>query len=203
LIAALRTSVAVTLLACAWMHVAAGRASAECFGETDPWPSFRAAVPTAQRIISGEVLPPDSASGSTGYLAAFRFRVIDVLRGPVPAGGVLPIVGLRSGLPLTICSDSEAMLLPGDVVVFAFDALGPDGVTRINTLAYIRKAGASVLSNVETITPAELERIAATAAPSRPAPPVGVLLVTAAVVLLTLFTAAVFLRRTGSDSAPP
>jgi hypothetical protein len=127
--------------------------------------------------------------------------VIDVLRGPVPDGGVLPIVGLQSGLPLTVCSDSVAMLLPGDVVVFAFDAQGPDGVTRINTLAYIRKAGASVLSNVEAITPAELERIAGRAAPSGPAPPVGVLLVASAVLLLTLFGAAVFLRGIGSDSS--
>lgn len=71
-------------------------------------------------------------------------------------------------------------------------------MTRINTLAYIHKAGASVLSDVETITPAELERIAATAAPSGPAPPVGVLLVAAAVLLLTLFSAAVFLKGTGT-----
>ena len=200
---ALLKSVAIALLACAWMHVAAGRVSAECFGETDPWPSFRAAVPTAQRIISGEVLPPESASGPTGYLAAFRLRVVDVIRGPVPDGGVLSIVGLRSGLPLTVCSDSVAMLLPGDVVVFAFDALGPDGVMRINTLAYIHKAGESVLSNVETVTPGELELMAGTAAPSGPAPPVGVLLVAAAVLLLTLLSAAAFLRGTGSDSSSP
>jgi hypothetical protein len=170
--------------------------SAECLGETDPWPSFRAAVPTAQRIIAGEVEPPDSASGSAGYLAAFRLRVIEVLRGPAPAGGSLQIVGLRSGLPLKVCADTVATLLPGDVVVFALDAIGPDGATPMNTLAYLQKAGDSILTDVETITPAELQRLVHESARRDEWPWVGIVLAGTGALLLVGIGGLLLLLRT-------
>lgn len=92
------------------------------------------------------------------------------------------------------------MLLPGDVVAFAFNALGPDGVTRINTLAYLEKAGASILTNVESITPRELNLIAGTAAPPT-APSVPAVLIVAAAILLTLLSLSVFLVWGGRSSS--
>jgi hypothetical protein len=65
---------------------------------------------------------------------------------------VVDIVGLKSGLPLTICADTVVTLLPGDVVALALNATAADGATRINTLAYLRKAGESDLVGVEDIT---------------------------------------------------
>jgi hypothetical protein len=140
------------LLVLAWLSLTAVPVSAECMGPTDPWPSFRSAAPSAEQVIVGEVLPPNDASGSTGSLAVFQLRVTNVLRGPAPPGGVVDIVGLKSGLPLTICADTVVTLLPGDVVALALNATAADGATRINTLAYLRKAGESDLVGVEDIT---------------------------------------------------
>lgn len=112
-------------------------------------------MPTAQRIIVGEVLGPDF-DDSPGYMAGFRLQVIDVLRGPASPDGMLHVVGLRSGLPLTVCADTVVTLLRGDVVVLALDAVAPDGATRINTLAYLRRQGDSLMVDVEDITAEEL-----------------------------------------------
>lgn len=157
-----RQRAVITLLAAvALLHVGSPRALAECFGESDPWPSFREAIPSAQRIVVGQVVAP--IGGSTGYLAAFDLRVTHVVRGPLVGSEHLEIVGLKSGLPLTICADSVATLLDGDVVAIAFDAVAPDGRTQINTLAYLRRAGESILTGVEDID--MLELVARAAAP--------------------------------------
>lgn len=166
-------TIASLVLGSAWLLTTATSVSAECTGPTDPWPSFRAAVPTAERIIAGEVLPPVSANDSTGYRAVFTIRVIDVLRGPAPAQPFVEIVGLRSGLPLTVCASSTATLLSGDMVVFALGAIATDGVTRINTLAYLREPAESILTGVERITAAELDAITRPPVPAQDEPAIG------------------------------
>lgn len=162
------TALVPVVLVLAWLSLAAVPVSAECIGPTDPWPSFRSAAPSAEQVIVGEVLPPNDASGSTGYLAAFQLRVVNVLRGPAPPGGVLDVVGLKSGLPLTICADTVVTLLPGDVVALALNATAADGVTRINTLAYLRKAGDSDMVGVEDVTLEDVTAI--TSADGQPGP---------------------------------
>jgi hypothetical protein len=138
---------------------------------------------------------PLAGADSGGYHAAFRLRVIDVFRGPAPPDGVLDIVGLKSGLPLTVCADSEAILLSGDVVVFAFDALGPDGDTKINTLAYLNRAGKSLLTDVEDISGEELSSLRPTES-SAPWPGVGVAVFAGA---LALIAVGVFTSRRASS----
>ncbi len=189
------------LLGCAWLLSTATPASAECFGPTDPWPSFRAAVPTAARIFAGEVLPPVSAYDSTGYRAVFTLRVIDVLRGAAPAQPFVEIVGLRSGLPLTVCASSTATLMSGDMVVFALDAIAPDGVTHINTLAYLREPAESVLTDVERITAAELEAIARPPVSTQNQAPIGALLAMAGGLVVVGISAALLRRRSHRTAA--
>jgi hypothetical protein len=178
-----------------WLFWAATPVGAECTGPTDPWPSFREAVPTAQRIIAGEVVAPDDASKPTGYLAAFQLRLIRVLRGPTPPGGALDVVGLQSGLPLTVCADTVVTLLPGDVVILALDAMTPDGVTRINTLAYLHREGESVLADVEDITMDEVVARAGVVDESDAWPSLDLPLVLGGVAIMLLLLGAGLLRQ--------
>ncbi len=87
-----------------------------CPGHVDDGPG--GACRSAARIVVGEVVAPDGAG--TGYLAAFKLRVTQVVRGPAVGSEAIEIVGLRSGLPLIICADSVMTLLPGDIVAIAF-----------------------------------------------------------------------------------
>jgi hypothetical protein len=130
--------------------------AAECVGPEDPWPSFRSAAPSAERIIVGVVLAPTNSSDSTGALAAFRLRITSVLRGPASPGDVLDIIGMKSGLPLTVCAQTVLTLVPGDVVALALNAKADDGATTINTVAFLRKAGETYVVDVEELTFGEL-----------------------------------------------
>ena len=109
---------------------AAGPVAAECT-RLDPWPSFREAVRTADRIVVGEV--NDSYKVASGdhtvtYVVAqgqdmllFDLRVIEVVRGR--SAPVLEFrEPVRSGAPLKFCQDSHLYVNAGDVIALAFDA---------------------------------------------------------------------------------
>jgi hypothetical protein len=139
-------------LALLWIMFMVRPVAAECMGLEDPWPSFRSAAPSAEQIIVGVVLAPTNSSGSTGALAAFRLRITNVLRGPASPGDVLDIIGMKSGLPLTVCAQTVLTLVPDDVVALALNAKADDGVTTINTVAFLRKAGETYVVDVEELT---------------------------------------------------
>ena len=75
-----------------------GVAVAECMGY-DPWPSFKAAVPSAKMVFVGSVV-----GEPTGYGSVFRLRVDEALRGNPPVE--MEFRGFKSGVPLSICNDS-------------------------------------------------------------------------------------------------
>ena len=160
-------------LALLWIIFMARPVAAECIGPEDPWPSFRSAAPSAEQVIVGVVMAPANSSGSTGALAAFRLRITNVLRGPASPGDVMDIIGMKSGLPLTVCADSVLTLVPDDVVALALNAKADDGATTINTVAFLRKAGESDLVGVEELTFGDLTALVSPAEPptEQPAEP--------------------------------
>lgn len=144
--------VVVALVAATMVHLTAPRVAAECT-QSDPWPSFRGAAPTAARIVVGEVVE-DRDPNSDLYVAVFGLRVDTVLRGPPYPENVIEIRHLHSGLPRVIC-ESVARVLIGDVVAFAFDARDPTG-RPINAFAYIRGVPNEMVPGIERITWDEL-----------------------------------------------
>jgi hypothetical protein len=160
-------------LALLWIMFMVRPVAAECVGPEDPWPSFRSAAPSAEQVIVGVVMAPATSSGSTGALAAFRLRITNVLRGPASPGDVLDIIGMKSGLPLTVCADTVLTLVPDDVVALALNAKADDGATTINTVAFLRKAGESDLVGVEELTFGDLMALVSPAEPptEQPAEP--------------------------------
>jgi hypothetical protein len=147
--------------------------AAECTGLEDPWPSFRSAAPSAEQVIVGVVLAPANSSDSTGALAAFRLRITNVLRGPASPGDVLEIIGMKSGLPLTVCADTVLTLVPDDVVALALHAKADDGATTINTVAFLRKAGETYMVGVDELTFGDLMAVVSPTEPptEQPAEP--------------------------------
>lgn len=175
----------LTALLAASSLAAPGPARAECL-RTDPWPSFRSAFPSAERVIVGEVVD-DRDPDSSGHLAVFGLRVDQVLRGATPSEGVIEVAYLRSGLPPKVCpSGSTALVLLGDVIVLAFDARAASG-ERINTLAYIRGTPDDFLMpGVEAISLAELQEIVRNAGPAQNAGPASALAIAALAIVVML-----------------
>lgn len=112
----------------------------------DPWPSFREAARSADRIVVGEVDDTYKvASGDTTitYVVApgndtllFDLRVIQVLRGR--SDSVLEFrEPVRSGLPLTLCPDSRLFVHAGDVIALAFDARVADSARPVLAVAWL------------------------------------------------------------------
>jgi len=122
-------------LACASMLLTAAPVAAECT-QLDPWPSFTAAAPSAQRIVVGEVVHSfrdDSADNAI----EFRVRVDEVLRGE-GAAGLDFRGGTRSGAPSTVCGDSILRVHVGDVLAFAFDARIESAPGPVLAVAWVR-----------------------------------------------------------------
>ena len=143
-----------------WTSLTATAVVAECTA-LDPWPSFQKAVPTAKRVIVGEVVE-DRDPNSSGYLSLFGLRVDEVLRGKGEVGKVIEIRYLSSGLPGTICPrNTNLRVLPGDVIAIAFDALAPDRRSHINAVAWVRGTPDTMQRGVGSITMAELRDLAA------------------------------------------
>ena len=143
----------------AWLLAAAAPAAAECTS-LDPWPSFRATVRAAERVIVGEVVE-DRDPNSSGFLSRFGLRLDAVLRGPGTVGEIVEIAYLKSGRPTTVCADSHLWVLPGDVIALALDAPGPDGRTLTNSVAWLEGSPDTMQQGVGQITLDELRALVA------------------------------------------
>jgi hypothetical protein len=142
-----------------WLLAAAAPAAAECTS-LDPWPSFRATVRAAERVIVGEVVE-DRDPNSSGLLSRFGLRLDTVLRGPGTVGEIIEIAYLKSGRPTNVCADSHLWVLPGDVIALALDAPGSDGRTLTNSVAWLEGSPDTMQRGVGQITLDELRTLVA------------------------------------------
>lgn len=152
---------AIGVVSLGWLILAAAPpVAAECT-KLDRWPSFADAIPTARRVVIGEVTE-DRDPNSSGYLGAFGLRIDEVLRGQGQVGAVWDVRYLTSGLAGRICPDGSYLrVLRGDVIALAFDAVGPDRRTRVNVVAWLRGTPDAMQAGVGEITIAELRHLVA------------------------------------------
>lgn len=142
-----------TVLLVAACGVAAGPVAAECDG---PYPSFRAALPTAQQVVIGDVIAVrkgggwDPAKGS-GEASRFTLKVLYVPRGTAPAR--MEVVDL----PTQPCA-SEVLVRKGDRVALLFDGTDFTPAVTVNVAAWIRGTPQD-FPGVETTTVAEVYRL--------------------------------------------
>jgi hypothetical protein len=125
----------------------AGTASAECDG---PFPSFRDALTSAERVVIGDVLevqPSELWDGGDGRSSRFSLGVRHVLRGSAPA--VMPI----RDLPTQPCA-SMVVARVGDRIAIAFDATDYTPPMPVNAVAWI--AGTPVFEGLERYTVEEV-----------------------------------------------
>ena len=135
--------------------------AAECT-RLDPWPSFREAARTADRIVVGEVndtYKVTSGDHTVTYIAApgenmllFDLRVIEVVR-----GRSAPVLEFRepvmSGAPLKFCQDSHLFVHAGDVIALAFDARVSDYPRPVLAVAWLsRTPDPFTMPGVERLT---------------------------------------------------
>jgi hypothetical protein len=122
---------------------------AECM-YLPPWPSITEAIPTAQRIVIGEVIPateadlrldPDQGPREHGL------RVTHVLRGGSRPGDLLDIQYLLPNWPQTRYQGGDGTSAPsctylhaepGEVIALAFDALEPGGPMTEHGVSWIQ-----------------------------------------------------------------
>lgn len=112
---------------------------AECVGQPNRWPSFRAVAPTAQRIIVGTVIG-GADQFDHGSHVAYRLRVEEVLKGR-SSPTVVGISGLRSHVPLrgsSACrADSYASARVDDRIAIAYGGRIRGVKDRVNAVAWI------------------------------------------------------------------
>ena len=145
-----------------------GTARAEC-GFLDPWPSFQAIAPKAERVIVGKVVE-DRDDNSSGYLARFGFRVDEVLRGNAAVGAIIEIAYLPPGPPWVLCPDTYLRPLLGDVLAIATGAPGPNGET-LNSAAWIKGAPDDMEVGLGRISRRDLHALFGLPATDTAAPP--------------------------------
>jgi hypothetical protein len=135
--------------------------AAEC-AFFDPWPSFRATVPTADRIVIGTVVGSYGRTSAGGHTVTFEFHVDEVVRGSSD-----PVIGfregVRSGAPVT-CPDSLLRPRVGDVLALAFDATLPEYPDPVLGAAFIPHASQwdkMTMPGIEGITRGRVRALAA------------------------------------------
>ncbi len=122
---------------------------AECM-YLPPWPPITDAIPTAERIVVGEVVPATEADLRLGPDQGPRehaLRVTHVLRGGSRPGDLLDIQYLLPNWPQTRYKGGDGTSAPsctylhaepGDVIALAFDALQPGGPMTENGVSWIQ-----------------------------------------------------------------
>ncbi len=136
-----------------------GVAVAEC-SRLDPWPSFKAAVPSAKTVFVGTVVGEPG-----GYGSVFTLRVDEVLRGDPPA--MRTFSGFKSGVRLSICPRDSTLRVrkTGDRLAFAMDALLPGTPGRIDAVAVVGETKPHRLyPKMERLPLAKVRRLAGHAA---------------------------------------
>ena len=120
---------------------------AECM-YLPPWPPITDAIPTAQRIVVGEVIPATEADLRLGPDQGPRehaLRVTHVLRGGSRPGDLLDIQYLLPNWPQTRYKGGDGTSAPsctylhaepGEVIAIAFDALQPGGPMTANGVSW-------------------------------------------------------------------
>jgi hypothetical protein len=152
-----------------------------------PWPDITDAIPTARKIIVGEVVTnfelADLHLGPNQGPREYALRVTEVLRGDARSGDLVDMQYLQpnwpqirfsnSGAPLASCTYLRAE--PGEVIALAYDALHPGGrmqnlqykwvqpPTRYNAVGVIRGPGGNAGTS-DYRQPVTLRRLRALAA---------------------------------------
>ena len=144
------TLVAIIALA---VPAAAAPVAAECDG---PYPSFRAALPTAQRVVIGDVIAVRRGGGwnpakGGGEASRFTLKVRYVPRGTAPAQVEI------TDLPTQPCGPA-VVVHKGDRIALLFDGTDFTPPVTVNAVAWIR--GTPVFDfDDQTITVAEVYRL--------------------------------------------
>ncbi len=143
----------VAIVAVAALSVAVAPVAAECDG---PYPSFREALPTAQRVVIGDVIAVHSGGSWSpaafgGLSSRFTLRVRYVPRGSAPAQ--MEIVDL----PTQPCAEM-VIVREGDRIALLFDGTAFTPPVQVNVAAWIRGTPQD-FPGVETTSVREVYRL--------------------------------------------